>query len=58
MPATSHWYVSFKCEADSAHLMLDPAGVEVEVVRHLLHEPDEAPEGVDLVLHHVQDRGQ
>ena len=41
-----------------AHLMLDAAGVEVEVVWDLVHEPDEAPEGVDLVLHHEQDRRQ
>ena len=41
-----------------SYLMLDPAGVEVEVVRDFVHEADEAPEGVDLVLHHEQDRGE
>jgi hypothetical protein len=38
--------------------MLDSAGVEVKVGRHPVHESDEAPEGVHLVLHHVQDGGQ
>jgi hypothetical protein len=40
------------------NLVLDSSGLKVEVAGDLVHEADEAPEGVHLVLHDVQNWGQ
>lgn len=38
--------------------MLDASSLEVKVSWNSIHEPDEAPERVHLVLHDVQDRSK
>jgi len=40
------------------NLVLDASSLEVKVSRNSIHEPDEAPERVHLVLHDVQDRSK
>jgi len=40
------------------NLVLDASSLEVKVSWDSIHEPDEAPERVHLVLHDVQDRSK